>query len=79
MGKKLVLVIDFCVCQSSLGLILHLTQSLFKSSLLTVIESLQLGKLLLGVCINLIDGFLQLFLFVLQLVFEISDSVMQSV
>ena len=56
--QDLVLVVDLRLCQSLVALVTHVSQPLLEAHLLGVVELLEIGKLLLGCHINLIDGVL---------------------
>ena len=58
MVKELVLVLDFSLSQSLLGVFLLLAQSSVEALLLGVVELLQLRQLSLGVGIDLSDSIL---------------------
>ena len=56
--QDLVLVVDLRLCQSLVALVTHVSQPLLEAHLLGVVKLLEIGKLLLGCHINLIDGVL---------------------
>ena len=53
--KDLILVVDLRLCQSLVTLVTHVSEPLLEAHLLGVVELLEIGKLLLGCHINLID------------------------
>ena len=76
--QDLILVIDFGLCQALVSLVTNICQSLLESNLLRIVELLQVGELLLGSHINLVDGVLQLLLPLLELVFELLDLLLET-
>ena len=58
--------VDFNLCLSCLGLVLQISDSLFESLLLGVVELLELSELGLRVCIDLGDGSLLVTLFLFK-------------
>ena len=76
--QDLVLVVDFGLCQALVSLVTNICQSLLESNLLRIVELLQVGELLLGSHINLVDGVLQLLLPLLELVLELLDLLLET-
>ena len=76
--QDLILVIDFGLCQALVSLVTNICQSLLESNLLRIVELLQVGELLLGSHINLVDGVLQLLLPLLELVLELLDLLLET-